>query len=90
MPEPLLLHHDYTRREIHDIFDPDSRFTAQAGSWGLWGIVPIPDHRRTMFFLSLTDRGKGNMRSTKGSRRKVSCGGNLSRTNVSAMIQLDY
>lgn len=38
----LTLYEQYTRRQVHDIFDPASHFTPQAGSWGLWGIVPVP------------------------------------------------
>ena len=34
---------DYSREEVHDIFSPDSMFTPQAGTWGLQGIVSIPD-----------------------------------------------
>ena len=30
------------RSEVHDIFSPDTKFVAQAGSWGLVGIVRIP------------------------------------------------
>jgi hypothetical protein len=40
---PLTLYEDYTREEVHDIFDPKYSFTPQAGTWGLQGIVPIPD-----------------------------------------------
>jgi len=39
----LQLYSDYDRREVHDIFDPDARFTPQAGTWGLHGIIPIKD-----------------------------------------------
>jgi len=38
----LTLYEQFTRRQVHDLFDPTSQFTPQAGSWGLWGIVPIP------------------------------------------------
>jgi Domain of unknown function (DUF3427) len=39
----LQLYSDYDRREVHDIFDPDTPFTPQAGTWGLHGIIPIKD-----------------------------------------------
>jgi hypothetical protein len=39
---PLALYEDYSREEVHDIFDPDSAFTPQTGIWGLHGIVKIP------------------------------------------------
>lgn len=35
MPRKLIKYQDYTRREVHDIFDPTSPFTAQRGTWGL-------------------------------------------------------
>jgi hypothetical protein len=38
----LVLHEDYSREEVQQIFDPDSKFTPQAGTWGLQGIVQIP------------------------------------------------
>jgi hypothetical protein len=31
----------YSRREVHDIFDPDTPFTPQAGTWGIQGIVSL-------------------------------------------------
>jgi hypothetical protein len=31
----------YTRKEAHDILDPQANFTPQTGTWGLQGIVPI-------------------------------------------------
>ena len=33
----------YNREEIHGIFSPDTDFTPQAGTWGLHGIVKIPE-----------------------------------------------
>ncbi|MDC3001286.1 DUF3427 domain-containing protein [Actinomycetota bacterium] len=39
----LELWNDYDREAIHDIFSPDTAFTPQAGTWGLWGIVGVPD-----------------------------------------------
>jgi len=42
MARALTLYETYTRQEVHDLFDPGSRFTPSAGTWGLWGIVPIP------------------------------------------------
>lgn len=39
----LTLHEDYTREEVHGIFSPETTFTPQAGTWGLQGIVPVPD-----------------------------------------------
>jgi hypothetical protein len=39
----LILYKDYSREEVHDIFDPESTFTPQAGTWGLQGIVELPN-----------------------------------------------
>lgn len=39
----LLLYHDYTRKQVHEIFAPHAPFTPQAGTWGLQGIIAIPN-----------------------------------------------
>lgn len=45
---------DYTRKEVRDIFAPDSPFTPQRGTWGLQGIVAIPDRPGDyVFFVTL-------------------------------------
>jgi hypothetical protein len=38
----LTLFEDYTRKDVHDIFDPDSAFTTSAGTWGISGIIRVP------------------------------------------------
>lgn len=50
----------YTRKEVHDIFDPDSHFTQSAGSWGLHGFVKIPNSEDFVFFVLL-----GKVKSSK-------------------------
>lgn len=40
---PLRLWETYSRREAHDIFEPGTPFTPQAGTWGLQGIVALRD-----------------------------------------------
>lgn len=42
MPE-LKLYSEYSRRDVHDIFSPETHFTPSSGTWGLHGIVGIPD-----------------------------------------------
>ncbi len=37
----LKLYEQYDRKEVHDIFDPNSNFTVSTGTWGLQGIVPL-------------------------------------------------
>lgn len=50
---PLELYGKYDRRAAHDIFDPSSPFTVGAGSWGIHGIIRLPDSPRT-FVLFVT------------------------------------
>jgi hypothetical protein len=52
MPE-LKLYDQYSREDVHDIFAPDSSFTRQAGTWGLHGIIELPD-RPADFVLFVT------------------------------------
>ena len=42
MPQ-LKLYEEYSRKDAHDIFAPETVFTPQAGSWGLQGVLPVPD-----------------------------------------------
>jgi hypothetical protein len=32
---------DYSRRMVHALFSPQTKFTPQAGTWGLQGIVNL-------------------------------------------------
>lgn len=41
--KPLVLFSDYDRREVHDIFAPDTPFTEGSGTWGNHGVVPVPN-----------------------------------------------
>lgn len=44
----------YDRIDVHSIFSPDTKFTPQAGTWGLHGIVKVPDRDGDyVFFVSL-------------------------------------
>lgn len=44
----------YSRKDVHSIFAPDSVFTPQAGTWGLQGIVKVPDRQGDwVFFVTL-------------------------------------
>src|SRR5262245_53288790 len=49
----LALYQDYTRKDVHDIFEPDTRFTPQSGKWGISGIIQIAD-REGDFVLFVT------------------------------------
>ena len=47
----LVLYHAYFRAQIHAIFAPDTPFTPQAGTWGLQGIIPIPQRSGDFVFF---------------------------------------
>ena len=49
----LDLYQLYTRRDVHDIFSPQTKFTPQAGTWGLQGIVKVPNTDDFVFFVTL-------------------------------------
>ncbi|MBO8161743.1 MAG: DUF3427 domain-containing protein [Thermosipho sp. (in: Bacteria)] len=51
MPKPLKKYEEYSREEVHDIFDPFTKFTPQTGSWGLRGIVKIPNRENDYVFF---------------------------------------
>jgi len=47
----------YTREEVHSIFSPETIFTPQAGTWGLQGIVRVPDRQGDwVFFVTFGQR----------------------------------
>jgi hypothetical protein len=39
----LELYQEYTREEVSTIFAPEAPFTPQSGTWGLQGIIAVPD-----------------------------------------------
>ena len=47
----LVLNNEYTREDIHSIFLPYTKYTPQTGSWGLHGIVSIPDRKDDFVFI---------------------------------------
>ena len=47
----LELWSEYSREEIHSIFSSDSKFTPQAGTWGMHGIIPIPNRNGDWVFI---------------------------------------
>jgi hypothetical protein len=42
---------EYTREEVHDIFSPQTVFTPQAGTWGLQGMIRVPDRAGDWVFF---------------------------------------
>ena len=49
--QELIRYEKYSREDIHDIFSPDTKFTPQAGSWGLQGIIRVPGTQHDYIFL---------------------------------------
>jgi hypothetical protein len=47
----LVLNNFYSREDVHGIFSPETGFTPQAGTWGLHGIIKIPDREDDFVFL---------------------------------------
>ncbi|MCP3741444.1 DUF3427 domain-containing protein [Rossellomorea sp. BNER] len=47
----LIKYYQYDRKEIHDIFSPHSTFQPSRGTWGLQGIVRVPDRLKDYVFM---------------------------------------
>ena len=47
----LELWSEYSREQIHGIFSPETKFTPQAGTWGLHGIIPVPNRQGDWVFI---------------------------------------
>ena len=56
----LTLWSDYSREEVHSIFSPNTVFTPQAGTWGLRGIVKIPDREGDFVFFVTFGQEQGD------------------------------
>ncbi len=53
----MILYSEYSRQDVHDAFSPGTRFTQGSGSWGLHGIVEIPNHPGDfVFFVTFGQR----------------------------------
>jgi hypothetical protein len=50
----------YSREEVHDIFSPDTAFTPQAGTWGLQGIVKLPERPGSYVFFVTFGQSQGD------------------------------
>ena len=62
----LELYADYDRKGIHHIFDPDSPFTAQAGTWGLHGIIALPNRIGDYVLIVTYGKEQGEHRFDEG------------------------
>lgn len=49
----LAINETYSREEVHDIFSPDTVFTPKTGSWGISGIVPVPESQDYVFLVTI-------------------------------------
>ena len=58
--KPLKLRDLYSRQDIHGVFSPDSVFTPQAGTWGLHGIIKIPDRENDFVFMITYGQSQGD------------------------------
>lgn len=56
----LELWETYSREEVHDIFSPDTAFTPQAGTWGLQGIVKVPERPGSFVFFVTFGQSQGD------------------------------
>jgi hypothetical protein len=50
---------EYSRREVHEIFSPDTNFTPQAGTWGIQGVVSIADRPGDFVFFVTFGKRQG-------------------------------
>ena len=50
----------YSRRQIHDIFSPDTTFQPSTGTWGLQGIIKSPNREGDYLFLVTFGRSQGS------------------------------
>ena len=55
----LKLKDAYSREDIHGIFSPDTRFTKQSGTWGLQGIIKVPNTERDFVFIVTYGQSQG-------------------------------
>lgn len=56
----LELYADYSRESVHNIFSPDTVFVPQAGTWGLHGIVDVPERAGDYVFFVTFGQTQGN------------------------------
>lgn len=59
-PRVLSLWDTFTRREVHDVFEPDTTFTPQAGTWGLQGIIRLKESPEDFVFFVTFGKSQGD------------------------------
>ena len=50
----------YSRSDVHQIFSPNTKFTPQSGTWGLQGIVRIPERDGDFVFFVTFGQSQGD------------------------------
>jgi hypothetical protein len=66
MATTLKRNESYTRNEVHDIYAPDTSFTEGAGTWGLQGVVGIPDRPTDYVFFVTFGQSQGDHQFDEG------------------------
>jgi len=56
----------YSREEVHGIFAPETTFTPQAGTWGLHGIIKIPNREDDFVFFVTYGQSQGDHEFDEG------------------------
>ncbi|USL34824.1 hypothetical protein [Priestia megaterium] len=61
MIKNLIQYEAYNRQEVHYIFDPNSTFKSGTGTWGLQGILKIPNKEKDyVFFVTFGQSQSGH------------------------------
>ena len=66
MVRRLRLFDDYSRKDVHDIFEPEGPFARGAGVWGLQGIIPIAGRPRDFVLFVSYGRSQGEHEFDEG------------------------
>jgi hypothetical protein len=80
--EELALYRAYSRKQIHDLFEPETPFTPQAGSWGLHGIVRLARRPGDFVLMVTFGRAKGSIPLTRAYPLQAYCAGNHRRSRT--------
>lgn len=51
---------EYSREDVHGIFSPNTNFTPQAGTWGLHGMIRVPDRNNDWVFFVTYGQEQGD------------------------------
>ena len=62
----LELGHQYSREDVHSIFSAHTEFTRQSGSWGLHGIVKVPNRDKDYVFFVTYGQEQGGHEFDEG------------------------